>query len=117
MFYSTKDKDQKSTNNYCSVPSSPSVTEATTKKKMFARKPAYGVGNLVPEKKKTPLEESIDVLTLVRPAAESFRTTVKAPEPLDRKKRDNASEIGREATVKNEAPFQKYREIFYSPKS
>lgn len=34
--------------NYCSIPSSPSMTEATTKKKMFARKPANAVGNLVP---------------------------------------------------------------------
>jgi hypothetical protein len=79
MFYSTKDKVEKVTNNYCSVPSSPSMTEATTKKKMFARKPANAIGNLVPDKKKSLLDESIDALTLVRPSADSFKAAVKAP--------------------------------------
>lgn len=42
--------------NYCSVPSSPSMTDATTKKKMFARKPVNAIGNLVPEKKKSTFD-------------------------------------------------------------
>jgi hypothetical protein len=109
MFYSTKEKLEKVCSSYSSVPSSPSMTDATTKKKMFARKPANAIGNLVPEKKKTTFEESLDALTLVRTPPDSLRPPLKPTEFADWRQRERGSEVGRDAPVKTESSINKYR--------
>lgn len=114
MIYSTKEK--KIENNYGTVPISPSMTDATTKRKMFSRKPAYAVGNLVPENKKPTFEESINALTLVRPSLDGLRGTNQT-EKTEWNIKDRTSEVARPAIIRNEASAHSYREIFYSPKS
>ena len=57
MLYTNKEKVSKMNLDSSSIPSSPSQTEATTKKKMFARKPANIVACLPSDKKKSVLED------------------------------------------------------------
>lgn len=72
MFNSKQDKTQFVNLNNTSIPSSPTQTESS-KKRMFARKPAYGVCNLPSEKKKILFQDFTNTTNISKNSVEPLR--------------------------------------------